>query len=451
MKEDDKEKVNPDEVAISSPEGRALLKQPDGYESISFCSPGELTMRDRAVIDALPVANAKREVLTVGSGKCELDRHIAQEGYKVTSTDFKSSQEQIDIRNKHIDELDFHIADIFDISSFPIKGCETVICCEVLEHLEDWQTAVKNLLSLTHRRLIITVPWWRSYDVPGKPPAGHCNYWTDDGLDPERSLNTQDEVFRDINEFSTKMWPLHVNITKIATKGEDWVNSARCYVITIDKCQVADGVTQLSDLRKVPAIGIETATGNHLFEMVEIRLATPYSPPQRVGPYPQGYWPPSVMVVDYIKPDDDDLWMRGAGGSGPIDDEFELWYGAQSSEYVELFEDHGIRIVVWNTAKQTLEGDSLKQHLPFNLQRLGCQQIILRTTTGIDLEMLLNALPNAIASNVWFYLVPDEYQKVKNIIGDKDSKFNVINSEWVHFEKVATAIREKADLLQSNS
>ena len=395
-----------------------------------------MNMRDRAVIDALPVAEAEREVLTVGTGKCALDLHLAKAGYKVTSTDFESSQEQVDWRAKYAPDIHVHSADIFNLSSFPVEACETVICCEVLEHLEDWKTAFKNLLNLTKRRLIITLPWWESYDVPDlPPPAGHCNYWTDDASDPMKSMSSQAE-YLDIREMKNLCYPAHANITKIVTKDTDWVRSARCYLIVIDKAQVADYVLKLSDLITVPTVLRDQQTKRYVHYPQNIEISMPYPPPQRVGPYPEGWWPPSIMVIDYISEE------ISRFGSGASDDEMALSIGQYLQEYNAL-EQQGVRVNSWNTQVNGLKDKVLSTDLPFNLQRLQINQILVRSLRNIDIENFL-AGASRIGNGLWFYLPTEEYKSIVEMLKDKDSSINIVNSDWVELEKVIGGIIEKS-------
>jgi len=403
----------------------------EGIAAAAHLDGNALSMRDRAVIDALPVAEARKEVLTVGAGSGNLDRHIAQAGYRVISTDFASNASQLAERAELNQDLDWHNADIFDLSSFPAEGCETVICCEVLEHLEDWQTALQNLMKLTYRRLIVTVPWWKSYDMPGEPPIGHCNYWTDDALDPDRSLVSGEE-YRPIKEFQSMVWPYHANITKIVTKGEDWVTSSRCYLIVIDKSQVADYVLKLSQLRVIPDVVRHVETGEYHLEPVRIPLDTPFASPQRVGPMPEGYWPPALMAVHNLPPPE-------SIAAGP-EEEQARWYGAELQNYVGAFEDGGIRVNHWNLAHHPLDKEALSTMLPYNAQRLGITKFLFTTAKDVDLSTLLTST-RKIHEHMWFYLSGEQYDEVAKAC--EATKINVVNKDWVEFENLAGAIREK--------
>lgn len=182
-----------------------------------------LTLKDIAIIDALPLHSINKRILTVGAGKGRLEYYLRQMGYEVYATDYQKewSEEHPGIH--------YSISNIFDLASYPIKNAPMVICSEVLEHLSDYQTALKNLISLTEIRLIITVPWKKSYNDKAPPPLGHCNFWIDHGWRIK---------YKNINEFKKLVHPYSVSISKIITKEKDREKKGKCaYLIVVDKRQ----------------------------------------------------------------------------------------------------------------------------------------------------------------------------------------------------------------------
>lgn len=172
-----------------------------------------LDIRDIAIIDAFPVYDCQKIVLNVGCGEGRIDYHLASIGYKVHATDITSIGYMKPPMN-----LLFHRSDIFDLVSFPIQSCPIVICSEVLEHLPKYREALKNLLTLTDVRLIITVPYKQSF---GGKNAGHYNFWDEGNVD----------------EFIDLCSPNSVAISKIRTKPEDVHQQQFCYLIVVDKRQ----------------------------------------------------------------------------------------------------------------------------------------------------------------------------------------------------------------------
>jgi len=187
----------------------------------------KLDMRDISIIDAMPslsMIQQKAVILNVGCGNGRIDHHIGQMGYRVYATDVSVKDEFL---NTSFPNLTFHKSDIFDLSSFPIQNPDIVICSEVLEHLKDYKTALNNLLHITSNRLIITVPFEKSFNNELPPPEGHCNYWS------------QHEVhgYKDIHEFEDLCWPYSVSISKIRTKPKDVDMRQYAFLIIVDKKQ----------------------------------------------------------------------------------------------------------------------------------------------------------------------------------------------------------------------
>jgi len=272
----------------------------------------ELDIRHKSIIDSLPVWEAKNEILTVGCGDGFIEDKLQSAGYNIIATDYfeKSTRED----TQFLDNLQYHKSDIFDLSSFPVEGRETVICSEVLEHLPNYQEAFNNLLQLTHRRLIITIPWNTSYDVSGPPPEGHCNYWTDNGEDPfcnHLYEAARSPHFKNVREFITMAWPYHVTISKIATKGEDWVRSSRCYLIVVDKMQQTDFVWRQSQIPHVWNL-IKEESGRYRPELMSIEnYSINGQPPTRIGPYmPYDIQPICIFLTSPERTQDRDFLFK---------------------------------------------------------------------------------------------------------------------------------------------
>ncbi len=190
---------------------------------------GEIDMKDIAIIDSFPVHDCQKKVLNVGCGKGGIDQHLAEMGYRVYATDIE--------KHKYPDEtlqsfrtLTSHRSDIFDLSSFPTKSSPIVICSQVLEHLSGYKTALVHLLALTEVRLIITVPWQRSFLNPG-----HINFW-DDPIPRATAGALPHQEFKDIHEFIDLCRPYKTTVSKILTKPQD-VGKQYGYLIVVDKRQ----------------------------------------------------------------------------------------------------------------------------------------------------------------------------------------------------------------------
>lgn len=182
----------------------------------------KIDIRDISIIDALPVYQCDKTILDVGCGIGRIGHILSNMGYRVYATDYVTHDTWCGTKL-----LSFHQADIFEPESFPIASSSVVICSEVLEHLMDYKRALANLLSLTQIRLVITVPFRRSFNNVSSPPEGHCNYWS----------NHLECDFKDINEFKKLCAPYAVSITKIRTKPGDVQRQQWAYLIVVDKRQ----------------------------------------------------------------------------------------------------------------------------------------------------------------------------------------------------------------------
>ena len=185
----------------------------------------KLDMRHEQIIELVNDLGESKNVLNVGAGSCKIDYHLNKIGHSVTTTDYQRTDYFDKIMKDYFDDLNFKILDIFKPETFPTTKSEVVICCEVLEHIVDYKTAFKNLLDLTDKRLIITVPHKKAFNMPGPPPIGHCNFWDD----------TINNGFKDINEYVDMAKPHNVSIEKIITKPIDERNGHYFYLIIIDK------------------------------------------------------------------------------------------------------------------------------------------------------------------------------------------------------------------------
>ncbi len=185
----------------------------------------KLDIRHKKIIEEIKKISEKKEVLVVGAGDCKKDYHLIKDGFSVYSTDYQRASWFDKNMSSYFDVLNYNISNIFDLSSFPIKKSEIVMCCEVLEHLPNYKEAFDNLLKLTEKRLIVTVPWKHSFNDPRPFPEGHCNWWDDDG-----SVN-----YKNIYEFEEMSKPNSITIEKIRTKPEDVQRNQYSYLIIIDK------------------------------------------------------------------------------------------------------------------------------------------------------------------------------------------------------------------------
>ena len=200
-------------------------------EKPPFVNDHWLDIRHVSIVDALPIYETKKEILNVGCGVPQLDQYLADIGWNVTPSDYipernKYPEFEERMRQRGI-TLKVVNTNIFDLSSFPKDSYECVICSEVLEHLEDYKTAFRNLLQLTERRLILTFPWARSFMDAAPPPKGHCNFWNDDGT----------AGYKNVHELVEMAKPYATSVQKIRTKPRDVELNQLDYLVIVDKQQ----------------------------------------------------------------------------------------------------------------------------------------------------------------------------------------------------------------------
>jgi len=78
-------------------------------------------------------------------------------------------------------DMDFFVTDL--CSNMEVSGevgYDLVTCSEVLEHLPDYQRAIKNICNLSKRYIIITVPSGKRYPIDEK--VGHLRHYEPDML-----------------------------------------------------------------------------------------------------------------------------------------------------------------------------------------------------------------------------------------------------------------------------
>lgn len=131
-----------------------------GEDSIYRNYPNRRLMHKIAsVLESLPV---RGRLLDAGCGRGELLFLGQRLGYKCVG--FDNSPERVSLARRYSDSV--YLADLEGELPFGDQSFETVLCCEVLEHLKKPQTAIGNLVRVLKAGgyLILSVPshgWWR--------------------------------------------------------------------------------------------------------------------------------------------------------------------------------------------------------------------------------------------------------------------------------------------------
>jgi SAM-dependent methyltransferase len=154
-------------------------------------------------LDELVERTGAREAHEVGCGEGELSIRLAGRGFKVRGTDaFPQVLEEARSRAVAAGvEVEFEAIPVEELDP-DRHSAELVVCCEVLEHLEDPGRGLEVLASLARPWLIASVPrepLWRALNLArlsyvrdlGNTP-GHLSHWSRGGF--ERFLGSRFEV-----------------------------------------------------------------------------------------------------------------------------------------------------------------------------------------------------------------------------------------------------------------
>lgn len=128
----------------------------------------------------------------VGCGEGHVISNILEDKYTILGSDI--SQECLNIAKKMLPRrhnIELINQDIYNLNKDD-HSADLIICCEVLEHLDDPKKAMEALTSITNKNLIVSVPrepLWRVLNILrfshlkslGNTP-GHLNHWSKKGF-----------------------------------------------------------------------------------------------------------------------------------------------------------------------------------------------------------------------------------------------------------------------------
>ncbi len=129
----------------------------------------------------------------VGCGEGCLSMHLAKRGFTIRASDF-SVQIVGKATSRSIEEgipILFKVASIYDLD-VDSDSAELILCCEVLEHLDDPDRALDTLSKLARPYLLVSIPRepiWRILNLCrgkyikdfGNTP-GHIQHWSRTGF-----------------------------------------------------------------------------------------------------------------------------------------------------------------------------------------------------------------------------------------------------------------------------
>jgi 2-polyprenyl-3-methyl-5-hydroxy-6-metoxy-1,4-benzoquinol methylase len=142
-----------------------------------------------ARFDALRERSGASDVHEVGCGEGELSIRMARAGIAVRGTDFSEkiiAEARSNAAGASV-QVPFRVASIYDLEP-ERDAASLIVCCEVLEHLEEPERALDVLAGLARPHLLVSVPRepvWRTLNmVRGKylrswgNTPGHFQHWS---------------------------------------------------------------------------------------------------------------------------------------------------------------------------------------------------------------------------------------------------------------------------------
>ena len=130
-------------------------------------------------------------VLEVGCGEGFLLGALSDQHVDKRFVGVDLNQDDLDLLRSKFGRIETHQGSAYDLG-FLEGPFDLVMCCEVMEHLEDTDRALEQIVSLGPKRVIITVPhepWFQLSNLArGKNVArlgndvGHLNHWGRAGL-----------------------------------------------------------------------------------------------------------------------------------------------------------------------------------------------------------------------------------------------------------------------------
>jgi SAM-dependent methyltransferase len=167
-----------DGIPVGNVEDKSALKNPLARRLVAGFDRALLALLDRARPASLH---------EVGCGEGRLARLIRQQwDVPFRATDFSTALIEA-LRLNPVAGVEFHCRSIYELSP-DRDGADVVLCCEVLEHLEDPARGLRALRGLNPRLCIFSVPrepLWRALNMArgkywgdwGNTP-GHLNHWS---------------------------------------------------------------------------------------------------------------------------------------------------------------------------------------------------------------------------------------------------------------------------------
>jgi len=133
---------------------------------------------------------APRTVLDAGCGEGFVAAYLLRRNPQLRITGLDVSEGALAYARAHVDEaVTFRSGSLYKLP-FSDNSFDTVLCSEVLEHVDDPDRAVRELKRVTRRHALLTVPYepyFQKLNMLGQrlglsPDPGHVNFWTKKGF-----------------------------------------------------------------------------------------------------------------------------------------------------------------------------------------------------------------------------------------------------------------------------
>ena len=98
-----------------------------------------------------------RSVLEIGVGEGFLSGYLAERYPAVEFSGVDLNEQDLELLAKKFPRIKRYCANIYDLSALP-GGYDLIICAEVLEHVDEPERALEQIVKLTPQRVILTVP-----------------------------------------------------------------------------------------------------------------------------------------------------------------------------------------------------------------------------------------------------------------------------------------------------
>ena len=98
-----------------------------------------------------------KSVLEIGVGEGFLSGFLAQRYPEVEFSGVDLNQQDLELLAKKFPRIKRYCANIYDLSALP-GGYDLIICAEVLEHVDEPERALEQIVGLAPQRVILTVP-----------------------------------------------------------------------------------------------------------------------------------------------------------------------------------------------------------------------------------------------------------------------------------------------------